>query len=54
MTKLACHGPVVAFVIKYNSCCAAMWHIINSMMKTLTLTLTSVKWDDVTHGDSNS
>jgi hypothetical protein len=35
MTKVTCHGPVVAFVIKYNSCCAAMWHIINGMMKTL-------------------
>ncbi len=33
MTKVACHGPAVAFVTKSNSCCAAMWHTINGMMK---------------------
>jgi hypothetical protein len=54
MTKVACHGPIIAFVIISNSCCVAMWHIVNSMMETLTLTLTRVKWDHVTHGDSNS
>jgi hypothetical protein len=37
MTKVACHGPAIAFVIKSNSCCAAMWHTINGMMKTLNL-----------------
>ncbi len=35
MTKVACHGPTIAFGIKSNNCCAAMWHIINDMMKTL-------------------
>ncbi len=34
MTKVACHGQAVAFVIKSNSCCVAMWHIKNSIMKT--------------------
>jgi hypothetical protein len=35
MTEVACHGPTVTFVIKSNSCYAAMWHTINDMMETL-------------------
>jgi hypothetical protein len=53
MTKVACHGPIISFVIIFNHFCVAMWHIVNGMMETLPLTLTPAKWDRVTHGDSN-
>ncbi len=54
MTKVAWHGPTITFVIISNSCCVAMWHTVNGMIETLTLTLTRAKWDHVTNGDSNS